>query len=153
MQVFSNQQIIREFFIDCTVGDMSRFAAGLIKTAMITLYSYEKESISKLNAKFVDPQFSVVEHLNDMPSPAGTVENKSFEQIASHIDVRQEAASAEGSGTPGGSTAGGNGSSAGDKNAFHVYSQCDKVHIFELSSKFNEALPTIVVLINSFLHL
>jgi hypothetical protein len=38
---------MKEFFIECPIQDMSRFAAGLVKTAMETVYPYEKESILK----------------------------------------------------------------------------------------------------------
>lgn len=46
-EIFSNQQIIKEFFIDCTIGDMSRFTAGLLKTAMQQIYKHEVDYIKK----------------------------------------------------------------------------------------------------------
>ena len=46
-EIFSNQQIIKEFFVDCTIGDMSRFTAGLLKTAMQQIYKHEAEWIQK----------------------------------------------------------------------------------------------------------
>ena len=41
-EIFSNQQIIKEFFLDCTIPDMARFTAGLIKTAMQNIFQHEK---------------------------------------------------------------------------------------------------------------
>lgn len=38
---FSNQLMIKEFFVDCTVMDMARFTAGLLKTAMSVVYKHE----------------------------------------------------------------------------------------------------------------
>jgi hypothetical protein len=39
--------MIKEFFVECPIADMSRFMAGLMKTAMNTLYVFEKEKISE----------------------------------------------------------------------------------------------------------
>jgi hypothetical protein len=41
VEIFSNQDFIREFFIDCPIGDMARFSAGLLKTAMKQVYHFE----------------------------------------------------------------------------------------------------------------
>jgi hypothetical protein len=38
IQLFSSQDFIKEFFIDCPVHDMSRFTSGLLKTAMQQVY-------------------------------------------------------------------------------------------------------------------
>jgi hypothetical protein len=43
----SDQDLIKEFFIECPVQDMGRFAAGLIKTAMETVYPFEKDKIDR----------------------------------------------------------------------------------------------------------
>ncbi len=45
LEAFSNQDLIKEFLIDCPVPDMKRFAAGLLKTAMRTVYKYEENAI------------------------------------------------------------------------------------------------------------
>ena len=45
IEIFSNQKIIKEFFIDCTIADMARFTAGLLKTAMKNVYQHEKQSL------------------------------------------------------------------------------------------------------------
>lgn len=45
VEAMSSQDMIKEFFIDCPIPDMSRFMAGLMKTAMSTLYHYEKDKI------------------------------------------------------------------------------------------------------------
>jgi hypothetical protein len=34
--------MIKEFLFDCPVQDMSRFIAGLLATAMKTVYTYEE---------------------------------------------------------------------------------------------------------------
>lgn len=44
-EAFTNQLLIKEFFVDCTIPDMSRFTAGLLKTAMNHVYKHEKESL------------------------------------------------------------------------------------------------------------
>ena len=46
-EIFSNQQIIKEFFVDCTIPDMARFTAGLLRTAMQNLYASEKEALAE----------------------------------------------------------------------------------------------------------
>ena len=46
-EVFSQQSLIKEFFVDCTIPDMARFTAGLLKTAMSTLYRHEKELLKQ----------------------------------------------------------------------------------------------------------
>ena len=33
--------------MDCTIGDMSRFTAGLLKTAMQQIYKHEQEMIKR----------------------------------------------------------------------------------------------------------
>jgi hypothetical protein len=45
LQTFSCQEMIKEFFVDCSVFDMSRFLAGLLKTAMATVYEAEEPLI------------------------------------------------------------------------------------------------------------
>ena len=47
IETFSNQDFIKEFLIDCPIHDMSRFVNGLLKTAMIQVYEFEKELIDK----------------------------------------------------------------------------------------------------------
>ena len=56
-EVFSNQKIIKEFFLDCSIVDMARFTSGLLKTAMNTLYQYEEKGIQNYikNMDKVDP--------------------------------------------------------------------------------------------------
>jgi hypothetical protein len=46
VEAMSHQDMIKEFFVECPINDMSRFMAGLIKTAMDCLYIHEKEKIS-----------------------------------------------------------------------------------------------------------
>ena len=42
LETFANQGLIKEFLIDCPIPDMKRFVAGLLKTAMQTVYKYEE---------------------------------------------------------------------------------------------------------------
>ena len=49
-EIFSNQEIIKEFLLDCPVTDMQRFTSGLLQTAMQTLYKYEEEAIARYMA-------------------------------------------------------------------------------------------------------
>jgi len=37
--------MIKEFFVDCPIPDMSRFTSGLLKTAMQTIYDHEKKPL------------------------------------------------------------------------------------------------------------
>lgn len=46
LESFSNQDVIREFLIDSPIPDMKRFVAGLLKTAMQTVYKFEEESLT-----------------------------------------------------------------------------------------------------------
>jgi hypothetical protein len=46
LESFSIQDVIREFLIDSPFSDMKRFVAGLLKTAMQTVYKFEEESLS-----------------------------------------------------------------------------------------------------------
>ena len=41
-ELFSCQSMIKEFLFDCPVQDMSRFIAGLLATAMKTVFTYEE---------------------------------------------------------------------------------------------------------------
>lgn len=45
LEAFSNQDLIKEFLIDCPIPDMKRFIAGLLKTAMQNVYEFEKPYI------------------------------------------------------------------------------------------------------------
>ena len=45
LESFNNQDIIKEFLIDCPITDMKRFVSGLLKTAMQTVYKFEEQSI------------------------------------------------------------------------------------------------------------
>lgn len=45
LESFVNQNLIKEFLIDCPIPDMKRFVAGLLKTAMQTVYKFEELSI------------------------------------------------------------------------------------------------------------
>ena len=45
LEAFSNQDLIKEFLIDCPIPDMKRFIAGLLKTAMNTIYKFEEPFI------------------------------------------------------------------------------------------------------------
>jgi len=45
-EIFSNQEIIKEFLLDCAISDMQRFTSGLLRTAMQTLYKYEEAGIA-----------------------------------------------------------------------------------------------------------
>jgi hypothetical protein len=49
--------MIKEFLVDCTIPDMSRFTAGLIGTAMKTVYKFEEQQIA-----------SYLENTNDIES-------------------------------------------------------------------------------------
>ena len=42
LESFVNQNLIKEFLIDCPIPDMKRFVAGLLKTAMQTVYKFEE---------------------------------------------------------------------------------------------------------------
>jgi hypothetical protein len=45
LEIFSNQDLIKELLVDCPIPDMKRFVAGLLKTAMQTVYKFEQESL------------------------------------------------------------------------------------------------------------
>jgi len=45
LETFTNHDIIREFLVDCSVHDMSRFVSGLLNSAMQTVYKEEEASI------------------------------------------------------------------------------------------------------------
>jgi hypothetical protein len=47
LESFSVQGVIRELLIDSPISDMKRFVAGLLKTAMQTVYKFEEESIKQ----------------------------------------------------------------------------------------------------------
>jgi hypothetical protein len=56
IQVFSSQDFIKEFLIDCPVHDMARFTAGLLKTAMEQVYAKEKESMAEYTRAIQSPE-------------------------------------------------------------------------------------------------
>jgi len=66
-EIFSNQHMIKEFLVDCTVADMSRFTAGLLKTAMRTLYEHEMESMQQYT-KQLEQQGSISDYIMSLPS-------------------------------------------------------------------------------------
>jgi hypothetical protein len=41
IETFSNQNLIKELLIDSPIPDMKRFVAGLLGTAMQTVYPFE----------------------------------------------------------------------------------------------------------------
>ncbi len=45
LESFSNQDLIKEFLIDCPIPDMKRFVAGLLRTAMKKVYKHEEAAI------------------------------------------------------------------------------------------------------------
>ena len=56
LEIFSNQDLIKELLVDCPIPDMKRFVAGLLKTAMQTVYPFEQESIQEYSNNFdIDP--------------------------------------------------------------------------------------------------
>ena len=60
LESFNNQDIIKEFLIDCPVTDMKRFVAGLLKTAMQTVYKFEEESLREYNASIESGQVDFI---------------------------------------------------------------------------------------------
>jgi len=46
LEAMSHQEMLKEFFIECPIPDMARFAAGLLKTALETVYAHEREALS-----------------------------------------------------------------------------------------------------------
>jgi hypothetical protein len=48
IETFSNQDFIKEFFIDCPIHDMARFTQGLLKTALQQVYAHETPQINEL---------------------------------------------------------------------------------------------------------
>jgi len=56
IETFSSQDFIKEFFIDCPVHDMARFAAGLLKTAMDQVYEHEQGAIREYIQLLADPE-------------------------------------------------------------------------------------------------
>jgi len=52
LETFSNQDLIKEFLIDSPIPDMKRFVAGLLKTAMQTVYKFEAEAIQQYIASY-----------------------------------------------------------------------------------------------------
>ena len=60
IETFSNQDFIKEFFIDCPIHDMARFIQGLLKTAMQQVYDREKDQIAEYNKLMATPD-SVME--------------------------------------------------------------------------------------------
>jgi hypothetical protein len=52
LESFANQELIKEFLIDCPIPDMKRFVSGLLQTAMQTVYKHEEESIRQYCSQF-----------------------------------------------------------------------------------------------------
>jgi len=46
LEAMSHQEMLKEFFIECPIPDMARFAAGLLKTALETVYGHEREALA-----------------------------------------------------------------------------------------------------------
>ncbi len=62
LESFSIQDVIREFLIDSPITDMKRFVAGLLKTAMQTVYKFEEESLTKYVASIDSGIIDYIQH-------------------------------------------------------------------------------------------
>lgn len=62
LESFSIQDVIREFLIDSPITDMKRFVAGLLKTAMQTVYKFEEESLNKYVASIDSGIIDYIQH-------------------------------------------------------------------------------------------
>lgn len=116
-ETFSCQAIIREMLVECTVQDMSRFAAGLLNTAMQTLYQHEKRGILRYIEEFAELdnylQSTQASHIKQVLTYAPKQER--------HVEEQP------------------------------VFTSAEQVKIYRLSGSTVE-LPTLIILINSFLH-
>lgn len=65
IEIFANQRIIKEFFVDCTITDMSRFTAGLLKTAMTTVFQHEQENLREYTSQL--EKGSIVDYIIALP--------------------------------------------------------------------------------------
>jgi hypothetical protein len=50
LETFTNQDLIKEFLIDCPIPDMKRFVAGLLRTAMVKVYKHEEQVLAAYTA-------------------------------------------------------------------------------------------------------
>lgn len=100
-EIFSSQQIIKEFFVDCTIPDMARFTAGLLHTAMINVYSHEKELFEQY-IEMVD-RGNLIEQLVSLPGD-NLISHTEQSGLSNRVeDMSNQAASSM---TPGGPTQG-----------------------------------------------
>jgi hypothetical protein len=61
LETFSNQDLIKEFLIDCPIPDMKRFVAGLLKTAMHTVYKHEEIALLDYCQQMESGKFEFIE--------------------------------------------------------------------------------------------
>ena len=64
LEAFSNQDSIKEFLIDCPIPDMKRFIAGLLKTAMNTVYKFEEPQIQEY-ISILDNNSGIVDYVQN----------------------------------------------------------------------------------------
>ena len=142
-EIFSNQQIIKEFFMDCTIGDMSRFTAGLLKTAMQQIYQHEKDAITKYIEKM--EQGKVVDYIRstnqDKIQDLRQKLNPQEQRVHQPDEVGQTP-------TPGAQPR----TTQLGPEPQQIYTPSSYVDVFMMKHGSKPELPMLIVFINSFLH-
>ena len=71
IETFSSQDLIKELLIDCPIPDMKRFVAGLIKTAIDTIYKHEEKYLREYISKACVSDLNMMEFLKELVGELG----------------------------------------------------------------------------------
>ena len=129
---------------------MSRFTAGLLKTAMKNLYEHEKASMQAYTAQLeqrIQQQGSITDYIVSLP---GDNLVQMSERTSSHISQSAADMHIIKTDTPQGTPSGP--PRVNDQSQSVAYSPCDSVQVISLKSGHSQKLPALVTLINAFLH-
>jgi hypothetical protein len=120
IESLSNQDLIKEFLIDSPITDMKRFVAGLLKTAMQTVYKFEEASIAKY-CEAMDT--NIIEYIKQTQQPY--LKDHKIVDNRVHPTKGVEAINS---------------------------GPCQHLNVITLTHH-NEKLPTLILMINAFIHL
>lgn len=125
LETFTNQEIIREFLVDCPVHDMGRFVSAILKTAMETIYKYEEAAL----AQYIKQM--------DSGSLMSYIERASGDKL---VGMQTRTTVVGQNGTP------------GIEESAGLYSAAAQVNVLSYNEQLPSKIPTLVAFINSFLH-
>lgn len=123
LETFTNQEIIKEFLLDCPIHDLTRFVQGLLRVAMEEVYKHEKDAMAQYLSTFATkegPKDHAREILGDnlMEDVQADGHTGKFKTL--------------------------------DEKEFNIYSECSQFPVLRVKNLGN--VPRLVALMNSLIH-